>query len=69
MSINGELAKIDSANKKLYLNSECPQLSLYSIVGEVESVLKRYGASHISSLWCADVTYFQVKLLIIYNAS
>ena len=58
---NGELAKIDSARKELQLSAECPRLSLYSVVGEVEAVLKRFGVSNISGLWCDDAIYFQVE--------
>ena len=61
MRNNGELAKIDSARKELQLSAECPRLSLYSVVGEVEAVLKRFGVSNICSLWCDDVIYFQVE--------
>ena len=63
VSSNGELAKMDSASKELHLAAGCPPLSLCSVAGEVEAVLKSFGASHISSLWCDDVPYFQVVSL------
>ena len=60
MSINGEPAKIIPASRELFLTEECHNLSLYSIISEVEAALKNYGVSHVISLWCDDVPYLQV---------
>ena len=62
VSINEELAKMDSASKELHITTECLQLPLCSVVGEVGAVLNRFGACNNSSLWCDDVPYFQVYL-------
>ena len=64
VTISGQLAEIGySQSSELTLNSRYSNLSVTfrSISSNIETALKKYGVSHVSSFWCEQVPLFQVN--------
>ena len=64
VTISGQPAEIGySQSSELTLNSRYPNLGVTfrSISSNLETVLKKYGVSHVSSFWCEQVPLFQVN--------